>query len=471
MPKKEPRKPNVPMRKFNWSKLPDIKVKGTVWEKEAVDDQESKVLDTAELEALFGTKVAAKKEEGGDGGGAEESKKPAKVELVAIIDPKRAQAISTVMGNLKSMKLDMNTTIEALLNADIKKLENPRMPVESVLQLINNTMPQAEEIDQIEAYAAENDPEQLRDVEKWLLKVKTELPFYSQRAQSLVGRAAFDNNQSEEMAVVKRVHETAKQIRESETLVRLLSMCLAIGNYLNGTSRQGGAYGFKLSGLSEMQGCKSQDGKMTLLHYLAKATATKGSDGGPLVNQLKRELSSFDDPVRFEWASVIASVASMAKSVKLMAELVEKDKVDAFKTNMSGFLKDAKEKMGALDGLTNETTKMCVDLGTWFAELKVDKEPEKFFAMVNAFVKALELADKFNRESKEREEKKRQRALQAAKEAEERKNMKDKPGGAAGGMASKVGAARAGGLAAKARGHLVDNVVEGMAQGRVRRHG
>ena len=466
MPKKEPRKPNVPMRKFNWSKLPDIKVKGTVWEKEAVDDQVSKVLDTAELEALFGTKVAAKKEEGGDGGVAEESKKPAKVELVAIIDPKRAQAISTVMGNLKSMKLDMNTTIEALLNADIKKLENPRMPVESVLQLINNTMPQAEEIEQIEAYAAENDPEQLRDVEKWLLKVKTELPFYSQRAQSLVARAAFGNNQAEEMAVVKRVHETAKQIRESETLVRLLSMCLAIGNYLNGTSRQGGAYGFKLSGLSEMQGCKSQDGKMTLLHYLAKATATKGSDGGPLVNQLKRELSSFDDPVRFEWASVIASVASMAKSVKGMAELVEKDKVDAFKTNMSGFLKEAQEKMGALDKLTNETTKMCVDLGTWFAELKVDKEPEKFFAMVNAFVKALELADKFNRESKEREEKKRQRALQAAKEAEERKNMKDK-----GGAAGKVGAGRAGGLAAKARGHLVDNVVEGMAQGRVRRHG
>ena len=82
---------------------------------------------------------------------------------------------------------------------------------------------------------------------------------------------------------------------------RLLSLTLALGNYLNGTSRQGGAYGFKLSALAELQSCKSQDGQMTLLHYIAKTTAAVGPDGGPLVAQLKRELSCFDDPVRFEW--------------------------------------------------------------------------------------------------------------------------------------------------------------------------
>ena len=125
VPKKEPRKPSVPMRKLNWSKLPDMKVKGTVWEKEAVDDRDAAALDTAELEELFGTKLAAApaKEEG-DGGKRRASN--VKVEAVALIDPKRAQAISTVMGNLKSMKLDIDTSdclfMEALLESGVRPL-------------------------------------------------------------------------------------------------------------------------------------------------------------------------------------------------------------------------------------------------------------------------------------------------------------------------------------------------------------
>ncbi len=45
------------MRKLNWTKLPDMKVKGTVWEESATDDHEARQIDTAELEELFGTKA------------------------------------------------------------------------------------------------------------------------------------------------------------------------------------------------------------------------------------------------------------------------------------------------------------------------------------------------------------------------------------------------------------------------------
>ena len=78
-------------------------------------------------QAVFGTKPTAPKE--GAPGGETEKPKPQKVELVAIIDTKRATAISTVIGNLKSMKLDTDAVIAALLDADLKRLENPRMPV------------------------------------------------------------------------------------------------------------------------------------------------------------------------------------------------------------------------------------------------------------------------------------------------------------------------------------------------------
>jgi len=469
MPKKEPRKPTVQMRKLNWTKLPDMKVRGTVWEKDAVDERDAGALDTAELEALFGTKAKESATAAADD--ATETK-PAKtkVELVAIVDPKRAQAISTVMGNLKSMKLDVDMCIAALLTADLSQLDNPRMPIEMVLTLIHNAMPTAEEIEQIEAY--DGPREMLRDVEKWLLQVREQLPHYAQRAEALVARAAFANAYADEFATVRRVHETASQIYESHTLQRLLARTLALGNYLNGTSRQGGAYGFKLGALAELTSCKSVDGQLTLLHYLAKTTASMGSDGGALVNQLKKELSAFDDPVRFEWQSSAAEVSKLVKSIQSMDALVLKDEVDAFKTNMSEFLADARQKTAALEKLSSDTVQLCVDLGTWFAEQKVDKEPEKFFAMVGAFVKALEGADRSLRDKEEREEKKRQRALHAAKEAEARLEAKA-AGKAAGGALDDKTNLKVGGRVAVggARKNLVDNVVEGMAQGRVRRHG
>jgi len=440
-----------------------------VWEKDAADDAEAAKLDTDELEALFGTKRAAEPKEADE---SEKRKSAPKVELVALVDPKRAQAISTVIGNLRSMKLDTDTVVSALLTADLRKLENPRMPVEMVLTLISNSMPTAEEAEQLEAFDGAR--ETLRDVEKFLLVIKEQLPHYEQRANALVARAAFANAHAEEAGVLRRVHDTAKQIRESRTLRQLLALTLALGNYLNGTSRQGGAYGFKLSALSELQSCKSSDAQMTLLHYLAKKTAVGAPDGGSLLALLRTELPALDDPVRFEWASSTAEMAKLAKSIKAMGALVEKDSVAEFKTNMSEFLSDAQKNISELESLTKDTTGLCVDLGTWFSEAKVDKEPEKFFAMVGGFVKALELAEKFNREAKEREEKKRQRALQAAKEAEARKNAPKTAGGRPLSDKSNHGDKE---LSSRLRAtggdrkNLVDNVVAGMAQGRVRRHG
>ena len=49
-PKKAPVKPNVQMRQLHWGKLPDAKIKGTMWENDLSDEHAS--IDTAELEEL-----------------------------------------------------------------------------------------------------------------------------------------------------------------------------------------------------------------------------------------------------------------------------------------------------------------------------------------------------------------------------------------------------------------------------------
>ena len=79
-------------------------------------------------------------------------------------------------------------------------------------------------------------------------------------------------------------------MRGSAALTQILSRVLALGNYLNGTSARGGAYGFKLGDLSKLVQVKSSDSRTTLLHYLARLLAD-GSDGKPGIAELKAELS------------------------------------------------------------------------------------------------------------------------------------------------------------------------------------
>jgi len=51
--KKEARKPGVQMRQLHWGKLPDTKIKGTMWENEVGDEGAFKKIDVAELESMF----------------------------------------------------------------------------------------------------------------------------------------------------------------------------------------------------------------------------------------------------------------------------------------------------------------------------------------------------------------------------------------------------------------------------------
>jgi len=429
----------VPMRKLNWSKVPDIKVKGTIWESEATDDSEASRLDGGELEALFGAKPKDKDAAGAEGApSARERKGSTAVSQVALVDSKRAQQISTILGNLRSMHLSQEVVLGALLEADLGRLDNPRMPVEMVLSILVSSMPQPDEIEAIEGYVLEGPREALRDVETWLLLVKEGLPSYLKRTTALQARASFHEAHGEALGLSSRVLSTARQIRGSATLQRLLSMTLAIGNYLNGTSRTGGAYGFKLNVLADLASTKTVDGKSTLLHYLASKTATLGKGGGPLVADLRGELAELDDPVRFEWSVLSAEIAALSKGVTSIKQLITSDKNEKFVASMGGFHSSAEAKMLELDGISSETTAVCVDLGKWFAFEKVDKEPEKFFALIGTFVRSLEQADRFNTEAAEREEKKKKRAERAAKEAEERKAGKAGAKGAKGGALADV---------------------------------
>ena len=83
-------------------------------------------------------------------------------------------------------------------------------------------------------------------------------------------RATFPEKEAELKEKLKAVSAAADEVRTSMCLKVVLEYTLALGNYLNGTSNKGAAWGFKLETLNKLQGTKSTDNKTTLLHYLAR---------------------------------------------------------------------------------------------------------------------------------------------------------------------------------------------------------
>mgnify|MGYP001808277357 CR=1 FL=1 len=56
------------------------------------------------------------------------------------------------------------------------------------------------------------------------------------------------------------------EFQKNDEAFKLLIKCtLAIGNYVNGDSARGGAFGFKIDAITKAADIKSADGKETLL--------------------------------------------------------------------------------------------------------------------------------------------------------------------------------------------------------------
>ena len=59
---------------------------------------------------------------------------------------------------------------------------------------------------------------------------------------------------------------------------KLLQIVLRLGNFINGGSNKGGAYGVSFGTLMKLRTVKSSDNKMTLLHYVVTLAEAKYPD-------------------------------------------------------------------------------------------------------------------------------------------------------------------------------------------------
>ncbi|OWZ19222.1 Formin like protein [Phytophthora megakarya] len=371
LPKKETVKPNMELRPLFWTRVPVNVVSSTVWMK--LNDSHAE-LDVDEMEWMFrknpvdaSKKLDEKKKEA--------EKVPAQPKEVLLFDPKRQQNVSIAIARFKMSSEDIKNAIYAL---DGQKLGS------EVLNVLISISPTLEEIDLLKNY--DGDAKLLGNVEKFFLDLLT-IPRYTQRIKCFRYKLQFENRILETQAQLDTLVAATDQVTESDKFRRVLETILAIGNYLNGSTPRGGAYGFKLDTLMKLHTLKSVDPRVTLMHYLLRQLEEKSPDvitfAGEVPHIVEAKRLSLDQ-LRADLSSYNTELAMLKGQVR--ASKNDHIEGDRFYEVMTPFAKDAEEVLEELGRDFNGLETSYQELVSSFGEDPRKVGPMEFFTIMDEFV-------------------------------------------------------------------------------------
>ena len=423
-PKKEAKKPGVQMKTLHWGKIPDAKIKGTMWDKDVKDDGVK--VNASELESLFAAKKAAapKQKEGGEGGEGGAVKK--RDEIVTLVDPKTSQNTAIAISRFK---MTPELICECLKAGRICMTDKPGGSGLTVDQIsgVLAILPTAEDVEVCQGY--DGPKHLLGKAEQFFLAVAG-VPRYQIRTKCMLVRVTFSEKYGECEEKIQTVKRAVTQLRKSKAFKQVLEYALACGNYLNGVSNKGAAWGFKIDSLNKLKDTKTADNSSTMLHYIAARLEEKSPAGqvAPAL-LLGQEVPDLEGATRCIWKDETGELAQLKASLKQVQTQVKLDKITEFTDSMGLFQAEASSKVEALAAVHAETQAAINELKTYYAE-DAKTEPEDVFGILHNFAITFEKAHKYNKAEIEKQKKQEKMAAAkaargAGKGAAQRKNLVD----------------------------------------------
>ncbi|CAH1723615.1 unnamed protein product [Aphis gossypii] len=416
-------KPSAPLKSFNWAKLPETKVAGTVW----ADIDEGKMYSSIDLETVDKLFCAYQNQKPTNGttaaneGSSEDLRKTGsnKSKVLSVIDGRRAQNCTILLSKLKMSDEEIARVI---LDMDTKDI----LPLDMVEQLLKFT-PGPDEAALLEEHSFDLDS--LARADRFLYEI-SKIAHYDQRLRSLVYKKKFITWTGEVEGRTKIVMEASREVARSRRLRKLLELVLALGNYMNKGAR-GNAWGFRLSSLNRLTDTKSSSVRgITLLHYIVDMADKKFKD----ILLLEEDLPHVRGASKVSLAELEKDMSQLRNNLKEVEREIEFQRVqpavpgDMFLPVMKEFLTTATCKFSELEDLFQDMKTRFDRAVRLFGEDNSTIQPDDFFAIFDSFLTALYEARQDNsavKKRREEEEKRTRQEVELKKLTLDRKNCKD----------------------------------------------
>ncbi|NXP84804.1 DIAP3 protein, partial [Passerina amoena] len=403
-PKKE-FKPEVTMKRLNWSKIrPQEMTESCFWVKAEEDKYENADM-LCKLELTFCCQKRVKREEDD----FEEKKSIKKrIKELKVLDPKIAQNLSIFLGSFRVPYEEIKMMI---LEVDETQLS------ESMIQNLIKHLPEQEQLNALSKFKNEynnlSEPEQFGVV---MSNVKRLRP----RLSAILFKLQFEEQVNNIKPDIMAVSAACEEIKKSKSFSKLLELVLLMGNYMNAGSRNAQTFGYNLSSLCKLKDTKSADQKTTLLHFLVEVCEESYQD----VLNFVEDFQHLDKASKVSAENLEKSLKHMERQLQqlekdLQTFPVPEDKHDKFVAKI--FLVHAKEDFQKLSRMHENMEKLYQNVMGYFAIDLKKVSVEEFLTDLNNFRMMFTQAVKENMRRREAEEK--QRRAKIAKEKAEKEKL------------------------------------------------
>uniref|UniRef100_A0A803Y6K8 Diaphanous related formin 3 n=1 Tax=Meleagris gallopavo TaxID=9103 RepID=A0A803Y6K8_MELGA len=408
-PKKEFR-PEVTMKRLNWSKIrPQEMTESCFWVKAEEDKYENADM-LCKLELTFCCQKRVKKDEED----FEEKKSIKKrIKELKVLDPKIAQNLSIFLGSFRvpyeEIKMMILQVDETLLS-------------ESMIQNLIKHLPEQEQLNALSKFKNEynnlSEPEQFGVV---MSNVKRLRP----RLTAILFKLQFEEQVNNIKPDIMAVSAACEEIKKSKSFSKLLELVLLMGNYMNAGSRNAQTFGYNLSSLCKLKDTKSADQKTTLLHFLVEVCEENYQD----VLNFVEDFQHLDKASKVSAENLEKSLKHMEKQLQqlekdLQTFPVAEDKHDKFVAKMSISFGEDFQKLSRMH---ENMEKLYQNVMGYFAIDLKKVSVEEFLTDLNNFRMMFMQAIKENIRRREAEEKQRRAKIakeKAEKEKQERQQKK-----------------------------------------------
>jgi cytokinesis protein len=237
----------------------------------------------------------------------------------------------------------------------------------------------------------EQDPSELTRQDQLYLYTAFELHHYwKARMRALHMTRHFESDYDEIAAKLKEIGTISNAIRDSVTLLNVLSFILLVGNFMNDPNKQ--AHGFKISSLARLGMVKDLNNETTLLDFVERMVRNKWSewdnftdDIAGVVNAKKINVDQLIQDSK-NYISNINNVQSSLDAGNLSdpKKFHPKDRVSVVTQRV---MKDARRKAEQLGLYLEETTSTYNEIMTFFGEDPLDENSRRtFFASFADFL-------------------------------------------------------------------------------------
>jgi len=374
-PKKRPEVvPTQKVRNFQWTKLPEAKVRGTFFADLPLELSTIK-LDFTAIESQF-AQVEVKKPEAG----APEAKK--KEGPVSVLDPKTSQNLSIFLNGFKGLKF--NQVAKALQNLDDSTVSGQQVVTLAAV------WPGPEDIAQVTDYVSGGgDASKLALAEQFVLEVSP-VPALLQRIKAFRFKTEYETKKAEIKPDISSVHSACKQVRASNRLRSLMEIVLHVGNFLNQGGNKGQAWGFKLRDLQKLIEAKTTDNKSTLLTVFVELVQREKPD----LLEVHKELDALEAATRVNLQQLQSELAKLTKELEAVKNSVDTvpsaGEDDVYHSKVTAFTGTMADEVAKMNADFTEMQAAYESVVTFFVEDPKTMGPDEFFALFTAFTKSVD---------------------------------------------------------------------------------